>query len=248
MENYTLPKRFYPYFPNGFTTEDFGAGRRISTLTGCDLYVYKHELEVRAAILFGVLFPADCQDITRGLNIMRAAARVVSAVIQEADPQKIKAVTVETLIESAWSDGGKAFNRFYEEIGNPEAVRTYQGIVTGDGSEDVSSAVFIDQGRRPLDTFVGQYLDILVATTKKSTYCELGMGTENYRLRIKEMRERIHAETGIGRVSSKFYGEINGYNEQLHLAGLSRISDFDYVSRKLAEKKATASSDTRQVS
>lgn len=50
MSTYQVSVRIHSYFSNGFTSENFGDGKRISTLTGCDLYVYKQKLEVRTAI------------------------------------------------------------------------------------------------------------------------------------------------------------------------------------------------------
>lgn len=246
MENYALPERFYPYFPLGFTTEDFGIGKRISTLSGCDLYVYKHDLEVRAAILFGILFPADCSTMTRGINIVRGAERVAAAAKEAGET--IEAITVETLLEKPWSDGGRAFVQLYGQIGSPSAVREYQGIITGYNMNEVSAAFVIYQGTKPLDTFVGKYLRILMEATKKSTFCPEGMSTYNYRLEMRELIQTVQRETGIIQENKNLEKEIIGYNEQLHLAGLSRISDFDNISQKLASKETTASSDKRQVS
>ena len=244
MENYALGERFQPYFPNGFREEEFGKGRRISTLTGCDLYVYKHELETRAAILFGVLFPGDCSDITRGINIIRAAERVENVVGEQKEKGEIKAITVETLLEQAWSDGGNCFRRLYEKLGNPVAVREYEGIITGYEMNKVSAAFMIEQGKRPLNTFIDKYLSLLIRATTKSRYCEDGVGVQNYRLNIAEIIDMIEEKTAVSIQKQKYLKEINGYNEQLHLAGLSKIEDFNAMSKELA----TASSDKRRVS
>lgn len=245
MEKYTVPERLYPYFPNGFASQRFGNGTRVSTLTGCDLYMYKQDLEVRAAILCGVLFPGDCQDMRRGINIVRAAERVVTAAKEAGE--SIGAITVETLLERAWSDGGKAFMQLYEHVGRPTAVREYQGIVTGDNPSDVSAAFIIEQGTRSLDNFVEKYIQILVRATKLSTDCTYDMPTYNYRLEGEKIIGEIQKETGVNMPKGKFQKELKeltGYNEQLHIAGLSQVSDFDTVSKELA----TASLDKRQVS